>query len=113
MSRTLCRMKKFGWAAASGAAIARIATRVGYETTMGFQRCSVYTTVYPLAVIGHARALHEKSPSALSRELHTRAPVHRLGVLDQRELQDHYSASRDSDICKLSPQLKFGLDTLY
>jgi hypothetical protein len=59
-----------------------------------FQRCSVYTTVYPLAVIGHARALHEKSPSALSRKLHTRAPVRRLGVLDQRELQDHYSVSR-------------------
>jgi hypothetical protein len=32
---------------------------------------------------------HEKLPSALSRKLHTRAPVHRLGGLDQRELQDH------------------------
>jgi transcriptional regulator GlxA family with amidase domain len=31
---------------------------------------------------------------------------------DQRELQDHDSVP-GRDICKLSPQLKFGLDALY
>jgi hypothetical protein len=58
------------------------------------------------------RPTRAQSPSALLRKLHTRAPVHRLGVLDQRELRS-LLRKPGQDIRKPSPQLKFGLDALY
>jgi AraC-like DNA-binding protein len=97
----------------SDAAIARIATRVGYETTTAFSKMfRLYHGLSPgryrarkgtswkVTLCSVAQASYKSTSTSVRR---TR-PARATGSLLRKP---------GRDICKLSPQLKFGLDALY